>query len=114
MPREPLLSERIHEIGPIHCTERFKRDLVALENQLETALAALATKPGDGLFALYEIGDRRVMRSSATVLDLFAAFALLGIQRQQDNRFHAADDAKWCYDIAAAMLAERKRRGTDA
>ena len=44
-----------------------------------------------------------------TLLDWFAGMALLGIMRQAANHFHPTDDAKWCYQIADAMLAQREK-----
>ena len=47
-----------------------------------------------------------------TLRDYFAAAAMQGIVRSNNNRFHPEDDAKWCYEIADAMLMEREKLST--
>ena len=46
--------------------------------------------------------------------DWFAGQALIGIMRGKtgmyENRFNPNDDAKWCYELADAMLAARAKQ----
>ena len=44
-----------------------------------------------------------------TIRDLFAAAAMISIMRHRDNMFYPMDDAKWAYQIADAMLAQRNK-----
>lgn len=48
-----------------------------------------------------------------TIRQYFAGQALIGIMRREglyQNRFDPKDDAKWCYEIADAMIQQGEKQ----
>ena len=54
-------------------------------------------------------GRRTVSTGGMTLRDYFAGQALIGIVKLNESRFWPEDDAKRCYEIADAMIAERNK-----
>ncbi len=95
-------------------------------------IAALAKKYGPGTIQVCEVGNKRAeeliddccelatalarieaqkQENEKTLRDEFAMAVLTGLIMNNDHSlfFKPEDDAKYCYDIANAMMEERKK-----
>ena len=57
----------------------------------------------------FSISGEPKIEMGMSLRDYFAATALVSIVRSKDKPYLEKDDAKWCYRVADAMLAERGR-----